>query len=76
MSDVRAAIANGLSVALAPEGEMLVKWVVIAETMGADGVRGLWSLASEEMKRWETLGFLEYGKTREYAREIAEQGDA
>jgi hypothetical protein len=69
-SDVRAAIADGLSNALSAEGEMLVKWVVIAETMGPDGERGLWSMASEEMKSWETLGFLEYGKVREYAKGV------
>jgi microcompartment protein CcmL/EutN len=73
--DVRAAVAAGLNTVLAAEGEMLIKWVVIAESMGADGERGLWAMASADMKSWETLGFLEYSKAREYARRVAEQND-
>jgi hypothetical protein len=75
MTDVRKAIADGLTTALAAEGEMLIKWVAIVETMGNDGERGLWAVAAEEMKSWETLGFLEYGKAREYAKKITERDD-
>lgn len=73
--DVHAAVAEALNTVLGDEGEMLIKWVVIAESMGGDGERGLWAMASADMKSYETLGFLEYAKAREYARRIAEHGD-
>lgn len=35
------------------------KWVVLAEGMAEDtGKRELWTFASEDMKAWDTVGFL------------------
>lgn len=63
---VQQAIADGLAQAVAGEGEMLVKWVAIVETMDSNGERGLWSMAAPDMKRWETLGFLETARAEEW----------
>lgn len=63
---VQQAIADGLAAAMAAEGEMLNGWVVIVETIGSDGERGLWSMAAPDMKRWQSMGFLEAARAQEW----------
>lgn len=62
---VQQAVADGLATAVAAEGELLNGWVAVIETIDSVGQRGLWTIASSEMKHWQTLGFLEAAKMHE-----------
>lgn len=70
---VQRAVHAALSDVLSPEGDMVIKWVTLVETMGEDGSRALWTMAAADMKTWETLGFLEYARHAELARRIEDQ---
>lgn len=49
------------------EGGFTIRWVAIVETAGPDGSRGVWTMTSPDVKAWDTLGLLEYGKQRQAA---------
>lgn len=44
------------------EGGFTIRWVALVETAGPDGSRGVWTMTSPDVKAWDTLGLLEYGK--------------
>lgn len=46
--------------AFAVEGGFVNKWVVLAETIGPDGERGMWTRTSPDLKPWDTMGMLEF----------------
>ena len=52
------------------EPGMVTKWVILAETIDADGDRGLWSLCSESATAWDTLGLLQFALHREQAKAL------
>lgn len=41
------------------EGGIVTKWVLIAETVGPDGERGLWAKGSDDLRAWEAIGMLQ-----------------
>lgn len=43
------------------ERGFVTKWVALVESVDADGVRGLWTMTSEDVKAWDTVGLLQYG---------------
>lgn len=43
----------------------VTRWVVIAEVMGVDGERGLWTSVSGTMATWDTMGMLEWALENE-----------
>jgi hypothetical protein len=45
----------------------LMRFVVLAEIVDADGGRGLWQVAADGMMRWDTLGLLEHARDTERA---------
>lgn len=47
------------------EGEMILRWVAIAEVIDKDGERGLYTMTSPGIQAWESLGLLEFGAARE-----------
>jgi hypothetical protein len=67
MSDVSTSVNDALSGALNDHGDMLVRWALCAEVIDAEGERGLWTLAPEGQKAWDTLGLLTYATQREQA---------
>jgi hypothetical protein len=70
-ADVGAALAEVLS---RHERSMLTRWVVVAETVEAeDGTRGLWCLAPDDAKKWDTLGLLHHALDVERANTIADR---
>lgn len=52
------------------ERGVVTKWVALIESVGPDGERGLWTLASSDNKGWDTCGMLQYGLHMEAAREV------
>lgn len=57
------------------EHGFVLKWVGIVETVGEDGTRGVWTMTSDNVKAWDTLGLLEYGKQLQNAQFIADRLD-
>lgn len=47
------------------EGGIVTKWLLIAETVGPDGERGLWTRTSDDLKPWESLGMLRFAQVIE-----------
>jgi len=72
--EVLAALRRAVAEAFAPFGELPTRWVLLAESLGLDGERGLWSACSEEAKPWDTLGLLHFAAAREAAK-IARDDD-
>lgn len=52
---VNAAIAEALAKF---DDSFLLKWVAVVEVMQEDGERGLWTLTSKEIMRWDVKGML------------------
>ncbi len=69
LADLRAAIEG----VLGRHGEILTKWVFVAESLGSDGERGLWTMVAEGQKAWDTLGLLEFGNISEAASVMAQK---
>lgn len=46
---------------------MTVKWLGLIETMDSDGLRGLWTLGSDGITAWDSIGMLQYALQREQA---------
>lgn len=40
------------------ERSVVLRWVALVETMDEGGSRGLWTLTSEGLKAWDTVGLL------------------
>jgi hypothetical protein len=43
------------------EHGIVTKWVAIVETVNPDGERGLWTMTSNGVKAWDTVGLLQHG---------------
>lgn len=54
-------------------GEMVTRFVVIAETIDENGVRALWTQAADGQKAWDTLGLLRFAEHQELAAEVRTQ---
>lgn len=60
------------------EGGIVTKWLLIAETVGPDAERGLWTRTSDDLKPWESLGMLRLAEVTEeqaWRREDDEGGE-
>lgn len=57
------------------ERGFVTKWIALVETVGPEGDRGVWALASDGVMAWDSLGLLTFGLQLEQARAVAEQGD-
>ena len=73
--DILVKIGDALSQVMATEDEMVTKWVCLVEVIDTDGERGLWTLAPEGAKPWDTLGLLTHAIHREQAATIKREGD-
>ncbi len=43
------------------ESGFVTKWVALVESVDPDGERGLWTLTSDDVKAWDTVGLLQHG---------------
>lgn len=70
--DVQQALQAAVKAALAEQGELATRFVLVAEAVNAeDGKRALYWATSDEIRAWEALGMLEYGVQREKAQIMA-----
>jgi hypothetical protein len=78
VSDEASALVGQLIENLDP-GAFVTKWVLIAEVIGTDGERGVWSETHDEASRWDTYGLLteamQTEKARHIAQAVADDGD-
>lgn len=49
------------------DGEMLTRWVMVAETVDGDGERSLHVMSAKDMWDWEALGMLKYAEAYQQA---------
>lgn len=56
-----------LTSALGQRGEMVTRYVVLAEVIDGAGQRAMWSAVPEDATAWDTLGLLAYATAREHA---------
>jgi hypothetical protein len=55
-------VSRAISDAVAKhEGGFVVKWVALVESVDESGERGLWTMTSEDVKAWDTVGMLQHG---------------
>ena len=66
----RAAVEHAISDALRQSDEMVTRWVALIESVDTDGKRGLFMLANEDAKAWDTLGMLGYAIQCEQSRGV------
>jgi hypothetical protein len=64
---VIAALREGIEGGLGRHDEVPTKWVLISETVGIDGERGLWLATSEGAKPWDIMGLLQWALAQEQA---------
>lgn len=55
-------IGNAIDAAVGKhEGGFVIKWVALVESVDAEGARGLWTMTSDDVKAWDTVGLLQHG---------------
>lgn len=57
------------------EGGIVTRWVLVAESVGPEGDRGLWCQRSKDMHPWEFLGMLDFALEVERASFSLEDDD-
>lgn len=53
------------------ERGFVTKWVALVESVDPDGERGLWTMTSEDVKAWDTVGLLQHGLHLQHAQTLA-----
>lgn len=56
------AINSALKVALADRGYFLTRSVIICESLNPSGARTITCVGSEDLRAWEAMGLLDYGR--------------
>jgi hypothetical protein len=46
--------------AFSAEGGFVTRWIVLAETIGPDSERALWTRTSPDLKPWDSVGMLRF----------------
>lgn len=62
---VRERMADAVAGAL--PGEMVTRWLVVVEVLGAAGDRAVYSLSPQDMQTWDVLGLAQYALALEQA---------
>lgn len=57
---IRDSLDRAIAAAFAAAGGFVVRWLVIAEAVEADGARKLWLPESADLKPWDGLGMIEF----------------
>lgn len=69
---LEAALDQSISDVLATAGHMVNRWIAIVEVVDESGDRACWTFTADGMKRWDSLGLLQYGLVAEQTADIAE----
>lgn len=74
--DLQRAVGDAVSTALQTvENGLLTRWVLLAESIDAEGGRGLWLVAPEDACAWDSIGMLTYALHMEQARVVKRELD-
>lgn len=74
--DIETAVNEAIEQAVREhEGGFTIRWIAIIETAGPNGDRGVWTMTSPDVKAWDTLGLLEYGKQLQVAQVLNDRDD-
>lgn len=46
------------------------KWVALVESISPDGERGLWTLTSDDVMAWDTVGLLQHALHLQFAQTL------
>jgi hypothetical protein len=57
------------------EQGFVTKWVGLVESVAPDGTRGLWTLTSDEVKAWDTVGLLQHALHIQQAQTLSDRLD-
>lgn len=71
-SKVAQALSNVLS---EHEQGFVTKWITLIETAEAEGRRGMWTLACDDMTAWDADGMLTYALHIEQAKVVADEAN-
>lgn len=63
--EVERRLGDAVAGALQTNGEFLTKFVLLAETVDAEGNRGVWTATSDGMTAWDSIGLLQFALYRE-----------
>ena len=55
------------------ENGFVTRWIALIESVAPDGSRGLWTLTSDDLKAWDTVGMLGHAMHLQQGRTIAGQ---
>lgn len=55
------------------EGGLVTKWLALVESVGPNGERGIWTMTSEGLTQWDSVGLLQHGLHKEQAATIADR---
>jgi hypothetical protein len=62
------------------ETGFVTKWVAIVESVDPAGARGLWTMTSDDVTAWDTVGLLQHGLHLQQAQTLTDRfgpdGDA
>lgn len=58
--EIQRRLEQAIPEAFSAEGGFTTKWLVVAETIGPEGERGVWTRTSPDLKPWDTIGLLEF----------------
>jgi hypothetical protein len=73
---IEADLADAISSVLAKhEQAMVLKWVALVEVMDPDGSRSLWTMTSEGVMAWDTVGLLQHGLHIQQAQTLTDHGE-
>lgn len=68
-------VADAIAQVMAKHNAMVVKWVALIEVMESDGQRSLWTLTSEGVMAWDTVGLLQHGLHLQHSQTLVAECD-
>lgn len=63
--EVQAELEAAIKTVMAAHGNVVIKWVAAVEVLEPEGERALWTVAAQDLRKWDVLGMLEFAKQQE-----------
>jgi hypothetical protein len=52
------------------EGGLVTKWIALVESVNSEGTRGLWTMTSDGVMAWDTVGMLQHALHLQFAQTV------
>lgn len=73
-SAIEQAIGDAIQCAVSEhERGFVTKWVALVESVAPDGTRGLWTMTSDDVMAWDTVGMLQHGLHLQQAQTLTDR---